>query len=95
MSYDPLDREQHRVLANGGTISHTWDPAGRETLIENRNAAGVGQFIATNSYSPTDNRLTVIELNNALTTYGLPKRVKADYFRSSQWNISLQYQLRA
>ncbi len=70
MSYDPLDREQHRVLANGGTISHTWDAAGREILIENRNAAGVGQFIATNTYSPVDTRLTVIELNNALTTYG-------------------------
>ena len=70
MSYDPLDREQHRILANGGTISHTWDAAGREILIENRNAAGVGQFIATNTYSPVDARLTVVELNNALTTYG-------------------------
>ncbi len=70
MSYDPLDREQHRVLANGGTIGHTWDAAGREILIENRNAAGVGQFIATNTYSPVDTRLTVVELNNALTTYG-------------------------
>jgi RHS repeat-associated protein len=70
LTWDPLDREQHRVLANGGTISHTWDAAGRETLIENRNAAGAGQFIATNTYSPVNNRLTVVELDNTLSTFG-------------------------
>ncbi len=41
MQWDCLDRESHRVLANGGIISHTFDPAGRETLIQNRSAAGV------------------------------------------------------
>ena len=69
MSYDPLDCEQHRVLGNGGTISHTWDAAGRETLIENRNAAGVGQFITTNTYSQVDNRLTVLELDGIRATF--------------------------
>ncbi len=69
MSYDPLDREQHRVLANGGTISHTWDAAGREILIENRNAAGAALFVATNTYSPVDNRLTVLETDGTRATF--------------------------
>ncbi len=69
MSYDPLDREQHRVLANGGTISHTWDAAGREILIENRNAAGAALFVATNTYSPVDTRLTVLETDGTRATF--------------------------
>ena len=89
MSYDPLDCEQHRVLANGGTISHTWDAAGRETLIENRNAAGVGQFIATNTYSQVDNRLTVLELDGIQATfaYGVePPNLQAKP-EAEQWLI--------
>ena len=69
IQWDPLNSEQHRVLANGGAISHTWDPAGRETLLENRNAAGVGQAIFTNSYDPLSNRLSVIELDNTRVSY--------------------------
>ncbi len=69
MSYDPLDREQHRVLANGMGISHTWDAAGREILIENRNAAGAALFVATNTYSPVDNRLTVLETDGTRATF--------------------------
>ena len=70
IAYDALDREQHRVLGNGGTISHTWDANGRETLIESRDKAGVGQFIATNTYSSVGNRLTVAELDGTLCTFG-------------------------
>ena len=69
VSWDALNRSQHRVLANGCTISHTWDPAARETLIENRDATGVGLFIATNTYSPANERVTVLELDNTLCTY--------------------------
>jgi uncharacterized protein RhaS with RHS repeats len=69
ITWDALNREQHRVLGNGGTISHTWDAAGRETLIENRNAAGVGQFIATNTYSAVDTRLTVLEMDGTRATF--------------------------
>ena len=69
IAYDALDREQHRVLGNGGTISHTWDANGRETLIENRDKLGVGQFIATNTYSAVDNRLTVLEMDGTRATY--------------------------
>ena len=66
-----LNREQHRILANGGTISHTWDAAGRETLIENRECfrTALGQAIFTNTYSPTDNRLTVLELDGTRATF--------------------------
>ena len=70
MQWDALDREYHRVLANGCTASHTWDVAGRETLLENRNAAAVGLSIFTNTYSAVDNRLTVAELDGTLVTYG-------------------------
>ena len=69
ITWDSLDRESHRVLGNGGAISHTFDSAGRETLIENRDKNGGGQFIATNTYSATNNRLTVLELDNTRVTF--------------------------
>ena len=69
IQWDPLNREQHRVLANGGTVSHTFDAAGREILLENRNASGIGQAIFTNSYDPLSNRLSVIELDNTRVSY--------------------------
>ncbi len=69
ITWDALDREQHRVLANGGAISHTWDANGRETLIQNLNASGAGLAIFTNTYSPTDNRLTVLELDGTRATF--------------------------
>jgi RHS repeat-associated protein len=70
IQYDGLDREYRRVLANGGSISHTWDAAGRETLIQNISAAGVAQAVFTNTYSATNNRLTVQELDGTRVTFG-------------------------
>src|SRR5207245_1805264 len=35
IQWDALDREMHKVLANGMAISHTYDPAGRELLLAN------------------------------------------------------------
>ena len=70
IQWDALDREQHRVLGNGMAVSHVYDGAGRETLLQNISAAGVGQAIFTNAYSPTNNRLTVSELDGTLVTYG-------------------------
>ena len=69
MQWDALDREQYRVLANGTTTSHVWDADGRETLLANVSALGVGQAIFTNSYSAVGNRLTVHELDGTLVTY--------------------------
>ena len=65
-----MDREYHRVLANGGTISHSFDAAFRETLIQNISSFGVAQAVFTNSYSPTNNRLTVVEVDGTLVTLG-------------------------
>ena len=96
MSYDPLDREQHRVLANGGTISHTWDPAGREILIENRKCCPAERcFVATNTYSPVDTRLTVLETDGTRATfsYDASKQIISEarggtmaYARSYVWD---------
>jgi RHS repeat-associated protein len=69
MTWDALDREQHRVLANGGTISHTWDNAGREILLQNISAAGIAQAVFTNAYSPVDGRITVAELDGTLVSF--------------------------
>jgi RHS repeat-associated protein len=76
IQWDALDREQHRVLGNGMAVSHTYDSAGRETLLENRNAAGVGLAVFTNSYSQVDNRITVAEIDGTLVSFS--------YDRSSQ-----------
>jgi YD repeat-containing protein len=69
MSWDPLDREYYRVLANGMTVSHTWDAAGRETLLQNISATGVGLAIFTNTYSANDNRINVAEIDGTLCTF--------------------------
>ncbi len=58
------------MLANGCAISHTFDAAGRETLIQNISAAGVAQAVFTNTYSATNNRLTVQELDGTRVTFG-------------------------
>jgi len=70
IQWDPLDREQHRVLGNGMAVSHTFDAAGRETLLQNVSAAGVALAVFTNSYSPTNDRLTVAEIDGKLVTSG-------------------------
>ncbi len=66
--WDSLNREQHRILANGGTISHTWDAAGRETLID-RNRTASGRRYSPTPIRTTDNRLTVLELDGTRATF--------------------------
>ena len=63
MQWDALDREYHRVLANGMNVSHTWDAAGRETQLVNANAAGTWLFAVTNTYAANNNRIGVVELD--------------------------------
>src|SRR5262249_24988749 len=59
VQWDALDRELHKVLGNGMTVSHTYDGAGRETLLENRKTDGTGLAIFTNSYDANSNRIAV------------------------------------
>ena len=68
--WDALDREQRKTLANGMVVSHTFDVAGRELLLENRKADGTGLAVFTNTYDPVSNRLSVIELDGTLCTFG-------------------------
>ena len=70
ISWDALDREQRKTLANGMVVSHTYDAAGRETLIENRKRDGTGLAVFTNTYDPMSNRLTVAELDGTRCTFG-------------------------
>ena len=69
IQWDALNREQRRVLANGMAVSHTFDPAGRETLLENRNSLGAALAVFSNTYDPVANRLTVLELDGTRVTY--------------------------
>ncbi len=57
-------------MRTGRAISHTFDAPGRETLIQNISAAGVAQAVFTNTYSATNNRLTVQELDGTRVTFG-------------------------
>lgn len=70
IQWDALNREQYRILANGMSVSHTFDAIGRETLIGNRNAAGFGLAVFTNTYDSVGNRLTVLELDGTHVTFG-------------------------
>ena len=46
-----------------------WDAAWRETLLQNMGPAGVALAVFTNSYSPTDNRLYVSEVDGTLVSF--------------------------
>jgi RHS repeat-associated protein len=69
IQWDALDREQHRILGNGMAVSHTYDGAGRETLLQNISSAGAGLAIFTNSYSANDNRVNVAEIDGTLVSF--------------------------
>ncbi len=69
MQWDSLNSEQHRVLGNGCTVSHTYNPNGWETLLENRDTAGVGIAIFTNTYSCTGNRVGVLAIGGIRSTF--------------------------
>jgi YD repeat-containing protein len=69
IQYDALDREQRRVLGNGMTVSHTFDSAGRETLLGNFSPTGAALAVFTNTYDALGNRLSVLELDSTRATY--------------------------
>lgn len=69
ISYDNLDRERYRVLGNGMAVSHTFDAAGRETLLTNYGSTGTAYAIFTNTYDVVGNRLSVVELDGSRVTY--------------------------
>ena len=69
-AYDALNRDFSRTLANGQVIQHSYDPAGRETLLKNLKANGVALAIYTNTYDAVGNRLSVQELSGNRVTFG-------------------------
>jgi|GEM_PF-687004 len=69
IQYDALNREKHRILANGMGVSHTFDAAGRETVLGNYSSTGTAMALFTNTYDAVGNRLTVAEIDGSLVTY--------------------------
>lgn len=69
IQYDALSREQHRVLGNGLNVSHTYDAAGRETVLSNASPAGTAWAVFTNTYDAVGNRLSVKELDGSAVAY--------------------------
>ena len=47
IQWDALDRELKKTLANGMTVSHLYDAAGRGTALQNRRADGTALAIYT------------------------------------------------
>jgi RHS repeat-associated protein len=70
LSWDALDREQKKTLANGMAVSHTYDATGRETLLENRAAAGTALAVFTATYDAVGNPQAWQELDGVRVTYG-------------------------
>jgi len=68
--HDALGREWRKTLANGMTVSHLYDPAGRETVLEVRKASGEALAVYTASYDAVGNRQTALELDGVRVTYG-------------------------
>jgi len=69
MHYDALDREVRKELANGVVVSHTYDMAGRETVLEQRQSSGVAIAVYTATYDNVGNRTGVQELDGATMAY--------------------------
>ena len=70
ITWDPLYREAHKVLANGMAVSHTYDDGGRETLLAYYKVDGTPLSVYTATYDSVGNRLSVEELDGAEVTYG-------------------------
>jgi YD repeat-containing protein len=72
ISYDPLDREITKILANSQITSHIYDPAGRETALTN-SLLSTGAVLSahTATYEPADNRLSVLETISTEGSFGL------------------------
>src|SRR5580700_3009175 len=73
---EPCAGKLASTVLRGGSGGNAAPLLDREVLLENRNAAGIGQAIFTNSYDPLSNRLSVIELDNT--------RVSFSYDQTSQ-----------
>ena len=69
ISYDALDREISKVLGNGMSVSHVYDPAGRETFLGNFSATGAALAAFTSTYDPVGNRVTTLELDGSQLTF--------------------------
>ncbi len=69
LTYDALDRELVKTLGNGMQHQHTYDPAGRETLLRIPKADGTALAAFTSTYDPVGNRLTSEELDGVRVTY--------------------------
>ena len=69
IQYDALNREKRRILGNGMAVSHTFDQAGRETVLGNYGSTGTAMAVFTNTYDAVGNRLTVAEIDGSLVTY--------------------------
>src|SRR5262249_54450551 len=57
VAHDALDRELKKTLGNGMTVSHTYDAAGRETVLQNCAADGSALAVYTATYDAAANRL--------------------------------------
>jgi YD repeat-containing protein len=65
MGYDALNRDLTKTHGNGMTVSHAYDPAGRQTALWNLGGDGSGLGIFTATYDPVGNRLTVLEIDGS------------------------------
>ena len=70
IAYDPLGREQVKVLGNGVQVSHSYDPAGREVMLAQFGPAGAALAMYSAVYDNVGNRTGVVELDGTLVTYG-------------------------
>ncbi len=68
--WDALNREQTKTLANGMVVNHLYDANGNELVLSNVNAVGAAIAVFTNTYSATNNRTTVLELDGTRVTFG-------------------------
>ncbi len=85
---------QKVTLANAATISHTFDAAGRETVLANRTSAGVALSIYSATYDNVGNRLTVLELDGTRVTYSYDSTYQLTNERrggANAYNVTLSF----
>ncbi len=80
-------------MANGMTVSHTYDSDSRELLLENRKSDGTGIAVYTAQYDNAGNRLNVVELDGSRVTYGYDEVSQlTSEVRSGTWPYDIQYE---
>ena len=81
--HDAADRQLQQHQANGALTSHTYDAAGRLTVLGSARAGGLLVNRFSYSYDPVGNRTGVVESSGDRTTWSYDRAYQLTHERRS------------